>query len=73
MLRLVRTVGASLGVMCELEWLLRRMILSETSDWVANQYEVLRGEGQLGRLEEARVHDHCEAEAGGVRRRRQDH
>ena len=48
------------------------MILSETSDWVANQYEVLRVEGQLGRLEEARVRDHCEAEPGGVRQRRQD-
>ena len=59
------------GVVFELDWLLIGA-LSEISDFVANQYEVLRGEGQLGRLEEARVRDHCEAEAGGVRCRRQD-
>ena len=71
MLRLVTTVGASLRVMCVLEWLLIGA-LSETSDWVANQARVQRGEGQLGRLEEARVRDHCEEEAGSWRRRCQD-
>ena len=70
-LSLFKTVGAILGLMCVLEWLLISA-LSETSDWVENQARVQRGEGQLGRLEEASVCDHCEAEAGGWRRRRQD-